>query len=341
MKEKMISELNKKVEPVLITYNRAHRLKETLNAFAQSPFREVRLHVLDNASTDNTELVVQPFRKEMPNLQYHRNAYNISGNGNILRSVEIANTKYHWVIGDDDAWHLDEKKLEALVEILQKADADIIRLGWLVSGASRGKLLSARTLIEQENIFFGSISMISATIIRRSLVTRYLPMAYQNTADHYPHLVPVICGVEGQDLKVYTLSEDLMTHTPSQEPGGLFGDFDWYSGWFRTARYFHEKKLAKKFVNEISFYMCRNNPGFWKQWIWFVKVLLYFKGYGVRQTQYLLSMFGYGAGWKGRIFWLLVVNFLVPMAVAKKMKRFYFFLFKKAKKELRVNRSRL
>src|SRR3989338_1301944 len=181
---------NKKLEPVLITFNRSTYLEKTLSAFLKGGLQSMRLHILDNASTDNTQEVVRRFQELWPNLQYHRNKYNIGGNANILRAVEIVDSEYHWVIGDDDEWFLEN--IPELIVALQKGDADIIRLGWQVSAMSRDKLLPAEELISEETMFFGSVSMISATILKRALVEKYLRQAYSNISNFYPQLIPVI-----------------------------------------------------------------------------------------------------------------------------------------------------
>src|SRR5580704_11491846 len=110
----MISSIMQKLEPVIITYNRAGLLRSTLSSFVQAGFSNIKMHILDNASTDNTEAVVQQFQKDWPQLIYHKNHYNIGGNGNILRSLELSTSEYHWVIGDDDKWLLNDNNLHEL-----------------------------------------------------------------------------------------------------------------------------------------------------------------------------------------------------------------------------------
>ena len=99
---------NQKLEPVLITYNRSAELQRTLAAFIDAGLTFIKLHVLDNASTDETAAVVASAQARWPNLSYHRNITNIGGNANILRAVEISTSEYSWIIGDDDAWHLED-----------------------------------------------------------------------------------------------------------------------------------------------------------------------------------------------------------------------------------------
>ncbi|MDR3490938.1 MAG: glycosyltransferase [Gammaproteobacteria bacterium] len=332
----MIAWNNELLEPVIITFNRAKNLAATLNAFYNAGLSSMRLHVLNNASTDDTALVVKAMQSKWKNLIYHENAFNIGGNANILRSVEFSDSTYHWAIGDDDEWLLKPELLAELMQVMQKGDANVIRLGWLVSSASRAKTLTGLQLAKSENLFFASVSMISATIVKRDIVTHYLPLAYQNIADSYPQLVPMICGTEDTLLNVYTLSQNLMIHTPSTTPGYFSGDLEWYAGWFRTSRFLKNVALKKSFINEVTLYMCRDKPGSIRQFASLVKVLLYYKSFNLSQTSYLFSMFAYGQGWRLRIALLIVVNAIFPVKFLSFLRKLYL-----PKKIINVDRARL
>jgi len=49
---------NQKLEPILIIYNRSADLQRTLAAFLDAGLTGIKLHVLDNVSTDETASVV-------------------------------------------------------------------------------------------------------------------------------------------------------------------------------------------------------------------------------------------------------------------------------------------
>jgi len=308
------------VEPVLITYNRSVKLFETLSAFYSAGWGDKVFHVLDNASTDETMAVVRSFQRDWPKLHYHRNIWNIGGNANIMRAVEIAQSEYHWVIGDDDAW-LFAGAAELDVVLAEKR-ADIIRLGWLVDDASRGKYILANDLASSEKLFFSSTSMISATIIRRSLVTKCLPEAYQNISNSFPQLVAVMNGSES-DAIVYSLNQNYMTHTPSTEPGYFFGDLELYASWYATARYLKQPYLKALFLREISYLMTMHRRGVFKQLSWFSKVALNAKGIGVPQSQYLLSMLGSGKGARAPVFVAMLAYAIMPGVLARWLRLIY------------------
>ena len=330
---------NRKLEPVLITYNRSADLQRTLTAFLEAGLTDIRLHVLDNASTDETAAVVAAAQMQWPNLTYHRNQYNIGGNANILRAVEITTSDYSWILGDDDEWHLED--ISELCAVLHDGKADVVRLGWLVSPQSRGKYLDILSLVKNEKLFFASVSMISATIIRRSIIVEHLPHAYMGIGDAYPQLVPLLRAVTRQPLEVYSMCRDLMLHTPSTTPGYFFGDLEWYSSWFRMNRFIEDKECRTRFTGEILGYMTRNRPGWANELLWLIKVAINYKALGVNQWPYLLSMFAYGIGWRGRIAILMLLYMLIPMKIAAGARKLYFRMTGRTDKGLRFDRSRL
>ena len=94
--------IEEKMEIILITYNRSKYLDNTLNQFLNSPFKNCKFTVLDNCSPDNTPDICAKYEKLFPNMHIVRHSTNIGGNANILRAVETSESKYTWILGDDD-----------------------------------------------------------------------------------------------------------------------------------------------------------------------------------------------------------------------------------------------
>lgn len=311
---------NKKLEPVIITYNRAEHLKNTLAAFYDAGFAEVRVHVLDNASTDATSEVVTAYADKWPLLTYHRNVFNIGGNANILRAVEISDSEYCWVIGDDDEWHLDD--VSELQAVLEKGEADIVRLGWLVSENSRGSIFPMRALVDTENMFFASLSMISATITRRNLLVKYIRNSYMNIGHFYPQLVPYILSFYEENPKVYSPKINLMRHTPSQEAGYFNNDLEWYSHWLCSARFFKNDNYRVKFIDEILIYGAKKTS-FLNTFFNLLKRSLNAKALGHDQVSYLLIMLMTGKGHRFIFLLLFCVYLMIPYKIVKITRDFF------------------
>lgn len=302
------------IVPVLITFNRPETLRATLEAFSRSAFAQGGFIVLDNASPPETGEVVRSFMAAWPGLRYMRNPYNIGGAANILRAVEVTDSAYLWVIGDDDRWFLDD--LEELVRVLDLGTADLIRLGWLVTEESRGTTRSARDLADTEPMFFAGLSMISATIVRRELFIRYLPVAYSATTDAYPQLTPILRAFSEGELEVYTVTRNLMVHTPATTPGYFMNDLEWLSCWFRNSRFLTEPQDRARFVDNIMCYLQSRTPFGMPECLYIFQGAFLFKGYGISQLKYLLAMLAYGDGRRMAVFLAILLYGLLPGRLA-------------------------
>ncbi len=117
--------LKGKLQIILITFNRAEWLKNTLNSVLSenSPVKDFDITVVDNNSTDNTGDIVKGFCARFPNLKYKKNRYNIGGNANIARAFEMPEKEYFWILCDDDlydwsAWSEVEKAIESNPDVV-------------------------------------------------------------------------------------------------------------------------------------------------------------------------------------------------------------------------------
>lgn len=85
------------------TFNRSYHLKNCLNSLLNNGkiIKDVEICISDNNSTDDTKDVINFYKKKI-NINYHKNYENIGVAKNILKSVEISNSEFCWVVGDDD-----------------------------------------------------------------------------------------------------------------------------------------------------------------------------------------------------------------------------------------------
>ncbi|MDJ0447123.1 glycosyltransferase family 2 protein [Methylocystis sp. JR02] len=94
----------KKLSVCVSTYNRAHWLRVTIPLWAADIARyrrQVEFVVVDNASTDDTELVMLDLSTRF-DIVYHRNSKNVGMLGNLAVTAEHASGDYVWILGDDD-----------------------------------------------------------------------------------------------------------------------------------------------------------------------------------------------------------------------------------------------
>jgi glycosyltransferase involved in cell wall biosynthesis len=91
---------------VIPTYNRVNLLTDTLNRLIESIrlyklMNEVRIVILDNASTDSTAEISNRNFEEC-DVQYIKNEFNIGVEKNIHKALTYEGARWTWVMGDDD-----------------------------------------------------------------------------------------------------------------------------------------------------------------------------------------------------------------------------------------------
>lgn len=88
-------------------YNRARYLPTTLESLTSQCEEKwqgkVEICVSDNASTDDTQLIVSQIAKKSPlPIVYSRNETNIGADRNYLKVISLAHGRYCWFLGSDD-----------------------------------------------------------------------------------------------------------------------------------------------------------------------------------------------------------------------------------------------
>ncbi|MBA3961633.1 MAG: glycosyltransferase family 2 protein [Chthoniobacterales bacterium] len=96
------------------TRNRASYLRVLLESIAEQSTPEIEVVISDDASTDETQELVESYRTRLPQLTYERSDPALRYDRNLLHVVDLARGEYCWLFGDDD-------RLEpgALAEVLQ------------------------------------------------------------------------------------------------------------------------------------------------------------------------------------------------------------------------------
>ena len=112
----------------LVTWNGAKYIPYLFDSLRKQFFKDWKLVILDNASTDDTEAVAAALRAKAPvEIKYFKNTENLGFDGNCLKVVERAIGQYAWLLGSDDL--LSKNALPSLLKELRGKDAIDIYLG--------------------------------------------------------------------------------------------------------------------------------------------------------------------------------------------------------------------
>lgn len=122
------------------TFNAEKTIRETLVSILNQSYKNLRIHVVDNASEDNTLSIVESFTDKR--IFIHRNPINVGGEGNFNRCIQIASGKYTAIFHADDVY--EPEIVESEVNFLE-AHPDV------------GATFTAAGLIDEDGHPIGSI----------------------------------------------------------------------------------------------------------------------------------------------------------------------------------------
>lgn len=246
--------LNKDLEIIVITYNRCAYLRNTLEQLQLSEFRNCKISVLDNCSTDGTSNVLECYQEILPYLTIIRHPRNINGNPNIVRAYELATMPYLWLLGDDDI--INPAYARDVLDICSEAKADLINL-WrapLRTNQTTG-LHRIRDFIRSQRFALFDQSFISGVITKTTLITdATLSKAYDLIASSYPQLVFTAQALES-DGYIYIMPSAVVERSGEDfERFGLKHQMNivWYVWWCKICSIFQDESI-KQIVMDDGF----------------------------------------------------------------------------------------
>ena len=103
-------------------FNEAKNLPKILKQI-QNFCKNINIIVSDNASTDESTLIIKNYKKKLINLKYFKLEKNFGFDYNYLNCIKRVNTKYFWVIGADDRIYSNSiPQIEKAISLLNNPD---------------------------------------------------------------------------------------------------------------------------------------------------------------------------------------------------------------------------
>ena len=199
--------IEKTLEILIPTYNRQKDLLHSLQQLLHrnSPVRNCRITVLDNASEDDTRGVCLQMARQHANLRYIRHEKNIGMGANICAAMAMASLPYYWVVGDDDSY--DFSRWTQVEEALSRGADCAVVADFTLTDESYPSLLN-------------QLGLLSAGIYKTANVTsEVLQNAYANIMNMFPHLA-LVCRLVNDKKKFIVASPVAVWGTDNPDPDG-------------------------------------------------------------------------------------------------------------------------
>ena len=107
------------IEVFILTYNRSNLLKQSVESILNQTIGKIKITVIDNASTDDTSLIISEMQKTHANLYYVKQPKHLDYFAqNIKTAQNLAQKKYVMFFHDDDIAH--PQYLEIAMSLINK-----------------------------------------------------------------------------------------------------------------------------------------------------------------------------------------------------------------------------
>lgn len=159
------------------TYNRARHLATLLQCLhdqVSAVGEAVQVLVSDNASTDETAELLHEWQLRWPALLTRRNDTNLGADGNFCACIDSIDSRYFWIIGDDDL--PKNGVIDKVLTMLRTETPDLVylRSEWVsqITGMAQGEPVTALNVISLGQHDFASevhvwFTFVSGVVVHR------------------------------------------------------------------------------------------------------------------------------------------------------------------------------
>lgn len=202
-------ELRRLLHITIITYNRPTELAKTLTTLSKTKLKNAKISVIDNNSRQDISGICKSLQRFFPDFTYEKRRVNVGYGGNVMRAYELAESEYHWVLGDDDKIHTES--IDMLINAICLESFDIIRISNVGTDDENGQTSSLSDLIHNKNSFsFYSFGFISGIVHKRIKSSKSFTEGYKFINTEYPQLFVLFSEFRLNSI-VHTLENNVVT----------------------------------------------------------------------------------------------------------------------------------
>ncbi|WP_177204700.1 glycosyltransferase family 2 protein [Hymenobacter arizonensis] len=186
------------------TYNRSKSVKKLLEKLLPQLIPEVKVVVFDNCSSVPVSDIMNDFSH--PGVSFVRNKTNVGMAGNFIKCFEACDTKWLWVLGDDDYPYANAVEL-VFDNIKQWSDASFINFKSLMASERKATyaVVGAKGVIEGLDDF-GNLLCISLGVYNMHKLYTGMRFAYQYAYTIAPQVAFLLTGLRDGEV-VFSIDE--------------------------------------------------------------------------------------------------------------------------------------
>ena len=181
-----------KISVTICTYNRANFLLKAIESVLAQTFTDYEIIIVDDASTDNTETLVEPYLASHKNILYVKNPVNLGISKTRNIALSHAHGEYIAVLDSDDTW-TDTNKLQKQFDFLEQ-NKDYVLIG------SNIQIVDEHGVKIQDTTFPTEDTLIRATILKSNPIPHSTVLYRKTLAEKVGRYSEKLSCVEDLDL---------------------------------------------------------------------------------------------------------------------------------------------
>jgi glycosyltransferase involved in cell wall biosynthesis len=247
----------------IVTYNQGEMLREAIQSVLNQTYKDIKIIVLDDASSDNTPDIAASF--DDTRLRYVRHEKNIGAVNNWNYAIDFADTEYVNVFHGDD--HMFPWMIEKLVAVLDQnknigfvASARNFSMGSKKFPSKRKTTVGKnyRTLeYAKEYAKSGDYSILAPSIVIRKKIFDIMGIRYRSdagpAADTY-----FVLEANSKGIEMFLIDEPLLEYRQHENNWTNKSGFDtWFDSLCRV------EDLTRNIIPEVNMSLWRTNYTKW------------------------------------------------------------------------------
>lgn len=152
-------------------YNSQKYLEETLDSVLNQSYKKIEIIIVDDCSTDHSDMIVNRIKIDFPEIRYHRLKKNKGAGIARNKCLEIARGQYVAFLDSDDVWYPD--KIEKQIELMRINNIPFSYTAIEMIDDCGKKIKSARkinTKCDYDFLLKNTIIATSSVVIDRNLI---------------------------------------------------------------------------------------------------------------------------------------------------------------------------
>lgn len=141
------------VSVIIPTYNRVHLISRAIQSVLNQSYRDFEIIVVDDCSTDVTEVIIKDFQEQDKRIRYIRHEKNKGGSAARNTGITSAKGDYIALLDDDDGW-LPEKIEKQVIKFRNSPDkVGVIYCGFFYVLEESGNIVAESVPALRGNIY--------------------------------------------------------------------------------------------------------------------------------------------------------------------------------------------